>query len=108
MKFLVDHQLPPALAGWFEQRGHSAQHVFLLGLGEADDRVIWDHAQNEAAVIVTKDTDFAERRLRESAGPTILWLRIGNTTKQELFGIMARAWPVVESALGHEPIVEVR
>ena len=108
MKFIVDQQLPPVLAKWFEERGHSAKHVFFVGLSEEDDRVIWDHAQTEAAVIVTKDTDFAERRLREAGGPTILWLRIGNTTKQELFEIMARTWSVVEPALAHEPIVEVR
>ncbi|MBL8545306.1 MAG: DUF5615 family PIN-like protein [Hyphomonadaceae bacterium] len=108
MKFIDDQQLPPILAKWFEGRGHSAEHVFFAGLSEVDDRIIWDRAQTEAAIIVTKDTDFAERRLREARGPTILWLRIGNTTKQEWFEIMARTWPVVEPALAHEPIVEVR
>jgi predicted nuclease of predicted toxin-antitoxin system len=27
MKFLVDAQLPPALCGWLEARGHEAEHV---------------------------------------------------------------------------------
>ena len=27
MKFIVDQQLPPVLAKWFEERGHSAKHV---------------------------------------------------------------------------------
>lgn len=108
MKFIVDQQLPPALAKWFETRGHSAEHVFLLGLGDVNDLVIWEFAQREGAVIVTNDIDFSERRLREASGPTILWLRIGNTTKPELFEIMHRAWSVIEPALDHEPIVEVR
>ena len=108
MKFIVDQQLPPILVKWFEERGHRAEHVFFAGLSEADDPVIWNRALAESLIIVTKDTDFAERRLRESTGPTILWLRIGNTTKQELFEIMTRTWSVVEPALAHEPIVEVR
>lgn len=108
MKFIVDQQLPPALVKWFESRGHSAQHVFFIGLGDVDDRAIWDHALLEMAVVVTKDADFAERRLREAHGPTILWLRIGNSTKQDLFAFMDRAWPVVEPALNSESIVEVR
>jgi predicted nuclease of predicted toxin-antitoxin system len=108
MKFIVDQQLPPALAKWLEARGHSAEHVFFIGLGDVDDVAIWDYAEREAAVVVTKDMDFAERRLRDTSGPTILWLRIGNSTKKELLEIMDRAWPVVEPALSHEPIVEVR
>ena len=28
MKFLVDNQLPPALAGWLCDRGHDAVHAF--------------------------------------------------------------------------------
>ncbi len=108
MKFVVDQQLPPALVQWFEERGHAAQHVYLIGLGEVDDRVIWDYALSEGAIVVTKDADFAERRLREPHGPTILWLRIGNSTKQDLFEFIERAWPVVEPALNSEPIIEVR
>ncbi len=108
MKFIIDQQLPPALAKWFEERGHVAQHVFLIGLSDVSDCVIWDRAYAEEAVVVTKDIDFAERRLREASGPTVLWLRIGNTTKVELFEIMTRTWSVVEPALAHEAIVEVR
>jgi predicted nuclease of predicted toxin-antitoxin system len=108
MKFIIDQQLPPALVQWFEARSHNAQHVYFIGLGEVDDRVIWDHALKEMAVIVTKDADFAERRLRETHGPTILLLRIGNSTKKELFEFMDRAWPAAEPPLSSEPVVEVR
>ena len=79
-----------------------------MGLGDVNDDVIWDRALRENAIIVTKDVDFSERRLREVSGPTVLWLRIGNTTKPELFEIMDRTWSVVELALSHEAIVEVR
>ncbi|HEX8223717.1 MAG TPA: DUF5615 family PIN-like protein [Allosphingosinicella sp.] len=27
MRFLIDAQLPPALCGWFEERGFEAEHV---------------------------------------------------------------------------------
>ena len=58
MKFLVDHQLPPALARFFESEGHSAQHVRELGLKQADDLVIWRHAMTNDMVVVSKDEDF--------------------------------------------------
>jgi uncharacterized protein with PIN domain len=59
--FLVDAQLPPALARWLTQQGHVAQHVYDLGLRNAEDLTIWNHASNRGAIIITKDEDFAER-----------------------------------------------
>lgn len=108
MKFIVDQQLPPALAHWLIARGHQASHVFDIGHGEAEDREIWNLAEREGLVIVTKDTDFSDRRVRESAGPTILWLRMGNTTTPDLFAIMERSWASIEADLPTAAVVEVR
>ena len=58
MRFLVDAQLPPALARWLVERGYVAEHVFDLGMAGADDREIWAYASRVGAVIITKDEDF--------------------------------------------------
>ncbi len=87
MKFLVDAQLPPALARWLCEAGHEAAHVEEVGLRESDDRLIWAYAQQTATVIVTKDEDFAARAQHQPDGPVIVWLRVGNTTNRVL-----RAW----------------
>ena len=83
MHFLVDAQLPPALGKWLISQGHIASHVLDLGLERADDRTIWDRAIEIGAVIVTKDEDFAVRRVLEGKGPSIVWVRFGNTTRAE-------------------------
>lgn len=87
MKFWIDAQLPPALAAWLSEAGHEAVHIETLGLREADDSVIWSRALLADAIIVTKDEDFAARATRAKTAPTIVWLRIGNTTNRAL-----RAW----------------
>ena len=61
MKFLVDAQLPPALAHWLREAGHEAQAVRDIGLRDASDTIIWHHARATRAIIVTKDEDFARR-----------------------------------------------
>lgn len=40
MRFLIDAQLPPALCGWFEARGHEAVHVSAIGMVGASDTEI--------------------------------------------------------------------
>ena len=87
MKFLIDAQLPPALAHWLREAGYDAQAVRDVGLREAGDGEIWRYAQAQGRVIVTKDEDFARRSQAGAAGPVIVWLRMGNTSNAVL-----RAW----------------
>ena len=91
MKFLVDQQLPPALADWFKDRGHDAEHTDAIGLGAASDSTIWDYAVRGGFIIVTKDADFASMRLR-SGGPQVLWLRIGNASVSVLLAKIDSHW----------------
>jgi hypothetical protein len=63
VNFLVDAQLPPALALWITGQGHQATHVFDLGFHTADDPVIWERARSEQAVIISKDEDFVDHWL---------------------------------------------
>lgn len=84
MKFLVDHQLPVALARFIAIKGHPAEHVRDLGLTEADDIVIWRHAGARDLVIISKDED--STFLAGVPGETgkLVWVRIGNCRKQVL------------------------
>lgn len=87
MKFMLDAQLPPALAVWLREQGHEAQAVREVGLREADDGAIWNYARQTDAAILTKDEDFAVRSQQTSDGPVVVWLRVGNASNQAL-----RAW----------------
>jgi predicted nuclease of predicted toxin-antitoxin system len=109
MRFIVDAQLSPELAGWIRRRGHEASAVRDIGLRDADDGVIWAYAVSNAAVIVTKDKDFAARRQAVVAGPQILWLKLGNTLNGVLLARLSICWPEIEAVLiaGHS-VVEVR
>ena len=92
MRFLVDAQLPPALARWLAEAGHTAEHVADSGMESAEDTPIWTRALATNAVIVTKDEDFANRILLQPAGPAVLWLRLGNCCTRNL---LARLKPVL-------------
>jgi hypothetical protein len=58
MRFLINAQLPPALAQHLEHIGYEAVHVESIGLLTAQDREIWQRAIEIGAVLITKDEDF--------------------------------------------------
>ena len=72
MKFLVDAQLPPALAGLLRELGQEAVTVRDIGLRDAEDGPIWQYALKHGAIVVTKDEDFPERSLRSTTPPGVL------------------------------------
>ena len=81
MRFLVDAQLPPALARWLVGKGHEAEHLADCGLAEASDRPIWRYALDAGAVILTKGALHTHRPttakqgavfFHKAAGPFIL------------------------------------
>ena len=109
MKFLVDAQLPPALARALREAGYDVQAVRELGLREAEDDAIWDYALANQAVIVTKDQDFADRLLSGGTAPIIVWLRIGNTSNRALLTWLLPLWPDILSRIqSGDTLIEVR
>ena len=108
MRFLIDAQLPPALAAWFITRGHAAEHVADVGLLDADDDPIWQYAVAHDAVIVTKDEDFANRKAAVSGGPSIVWLRVGNCSNRALLQWFTPLLPAIVGRLQQgEEVLEV-
>jgi predicted nuclease of predicted toxin-antitoxin system len=107
LRFLVDAQLPPALAMKLEALGHVAEHVTDRGLATASDEAIRQYAASVTAVIITKDEDFAIRRLMRE-GPSIVWVRIGNTRRVELLRRIEVELNAIVTALDQgETLIEI-
>jgi predicted nuclease of predicted toxin-antitoxin system len=103
MRFLVDAQLPPALARWLAAKGHEAE-----GMQAASDAAIWDYALASSTVIITKDEDFAQRKVLTDSGPVVIWIRVPNTRRQHLLTWFETMLPDVLAALERgETLVEV-
>lgn len=109
MRFLVDAQLPPALAVWLGARGYSAFAVRELGLRDSDDGTIYNFCTKGKWIIVTKDEDFVQRCLGSTESPQVLWLRSRNCTNQVLFAWLDTVLPeIMRKFESGEKIVEVR
>ena len=108
MRFLVDQQLPPALAEWLRANGLDAIHVREIGLKSASDHDIWSTASEDSAVVVTKDQDFV-KLLMASEKARLIWIRIGNCPTHVLLARFASQWPRIQVRLRlSDRMVEVR
>jgi len=99
VKFLVDAQLPPALAKALREAGHNAEHVEDAGLRHAKDPIIWKYALAQGRAIITKDEDFPNRLLVSASSPQIVWLRVPNCSKRELLRWLLPEIPQIVRAL---------
>lgn len=90
---------PPALARRLAAHGHAAEHVGDIGMQTASDTAIWDYALRENVAIITKDEDFAQRKVLTPGGPVVIWIRVPNTRRSDLLARIDAVLPFIVSAL---------
>ena len=73
MKYLVDNQLPSALARFLASRGIEAFHVADLNLDMASDIEIWTYAKENDFVVISKDQDFLNFATKSKDGK-LIWV----------------------------------
>jgi predicted nuclease of predicted toxin-antitoxin system len=94
MKLLFDQNLSFKLVDRLADLFPGSDQVRRLGLDQADDRAIWEHAKRDGFVLVTQDSDFADLAALLGPPPRVIWLRCGNQPTQaveELLRNHARA-----------------
>jgi predicted nuclease of predicted toxin-antitoxin system len=60
VRLLFDQNLPRSLVRRLAAEYPGSDHVALLGMAEASDREIWEHAGAAGFMVVSKDSDFRQ------------------------------------------------
>lgn len=84
MKLLFDENLSPKLPRLVASIFPGSVHVRECGLLGLPDEDVWDYARANGFTLVSKDSDFQQRCLLYGHPPKLVWLRIGNCTRQQL------------------------
>ena len=109
MKFLVDNQLPPALARFIsEDLRVEALHVIDIGLRSGSDADLWSYASTNDLILISKDDDFVTLY---SKLPTarLIWVRLGNCRRALLLKVFEAQWQKILARLvSGERFVELR
>ena len=88
MKLLFDENLSPKLSGLLAVSFPGSTHLRDCGLKGHPDSEIWEYARVHGFMIVSKDSDFQQRSLLQGHPPKIVWLRIGNCTRDDVVALI--------------------
>jgi predicted nuclease of predicted toxin-antitoxin system len=109
VKFLVDNQLPAALAAYLRRKRIDCEHVLEIGLAEVSDAELCKYATDNERIIISKDEDFLYLANRPKATFQLVWVRLGNCRTAALLELFEQIWPKLEASLtAGERIVEIR
>ena len=107
MKLLLDQNLSYRLVRDLQGIIPELTHVKLVSLQDAEDFEIWDFAQQNGYTIITFDADFYSLQIIRGFPPKIIWLRFGNTTRQEFLDFFRQNLDKIQEFLSSEELENV-
>ena len=98
MRLLLDenpsHRLVPRLQTAYP----GASQVTLVGLGSADDLVLWRFARENGYVLVTQDNDFLDLAAQHGPPPMVIRLALGNSSNAQVMSALLNGQPAILAA----------
>lgn len=89
---IVDMNLSPDWVVFFSTHGFASVHWRDLGPAHADDRLIFDHARQSSAIILTQDLDFGAILAQTGAmRPSVVLLRLADLDPAQVGGRVIEA-----------------
>ena len=95
MKLLFDQNISFRVVKGLQNIFPGAKQVRELNLENSTDREIWEYAKREDYTIVTFDSDFYDLTLVLGIPPKVIWLRLGNTSSDNLIKIFTENQSVI-------------
>jgi predicted nuclease of predicted toxin-antitoxin system len=104
VSLLFDENISRKLVARLADLYPAARHVVTDGLERASDTEIWSLAAADGLVVVTRDSDFMHRLLLSGPPPSIVWLRVGNASTEQIEHVLRRDYAkIARLLLGQTP-----
>jgi predicted nuclease of predicted toxin-antitoxin system len=97
MKILLDANISWKLVNSLKSIFGDCAHVDFIGLKvPAEDIDIWNYAQDNGYIIITKDNDFADLLELNGYPPKVVLLKTGNNNSHALMELLINIKPMIE------------
>lgn len=108
MKFLIDAQLPLALAHFIRWNESECLHVCDLPLKDrTSDSEIRRICNQEGYILITKDRDFLDSYLIRGIPAKLLLISTGNISNRILLDIMKQNWQAIKELFADAELIEL-
>ncbi len=108
MKFLLDENIPPSLAGLLDSIGYDTRHVNEIGYNNTPDFKISEFAAISGEIIITHDTDFGTiLALTGAEQPSVILFRWKVISTQRIFHFLMPYLPQLTESLINGALVVV-
>lgn len=97
MKLLFDHNLSPRLVDLLADLYPNSNHLYLMGLDQKSDSLVWETAKTQNYIIVTKDSDFNELLILKGFPPKVIWIRTGNCSTKIIESLLRNNYEAILS-----------
>ena len=108
MKFIIDAQLPPALATFLRDNGFDAIHTKDLQHGnDTTDAQINAISIAENRIVISKDGDFYDSFAAKKEPYKLLHIKTGNITNEKLIELFSKNLAAIVSELEERDVVTI-
>jgi len=108
MKFLVDAQLPKALAEFLCEKEYVAIHTLHLpDKNRTTDKQIIEISAKEDYIVIAKDDDFLQSHLIKNEPKKLILIKTGNIPNSKLLEIFSEHILKIESILSQNLLIEI-
>ena len=104
MKLLFDENISFKITKKIIHLYPDSKHLSDLRLIQSTDFEVWDFAKKNRFSIVTFDSDFMDLALIKGFPPKIIWLKIGNTSTENLVTVLINNFIVINHFLKNDEL----
>jgi predicted nuclease of predicted toxin-antitoxin system len=99
MKLLLDQNISFRITNKIQDLFPGSKQVQDLGLENSKDSFLWNYAKENNYCIVTFDGDFYDLGLIKGSSPKVVWLRLGNTSTQNIEIVLRKNYELIKTFL---------
>ena len=99
MKLLLDQNISFRITNKIQDLFPGSKQVRDLGLENSKDSFLWNYAKENNYCIVTFDGDFYDLGLIKGSSPKVIWLRLGNTSTQNIETVLRKNYDLIKTFL---------
>ena len=99
MKLLLDQNISFRIISKIQDIFPGSKQVRDLELENSKDSFLWNYAKENNYCIVTFDGDFYDLGLIKGSSPKVIWLRLGNTSTQNIEIVLRKNYDLIKTFL---------